>query len=296
MMLRIARAALFALVPAEVLLMVLLVAGVPLPGPLVAVTEVAVLAVLAVEAGVGYRLFRVERRAGANRRTALRSTYGHLVPVQVRRIMGFDMQGMVSLVLWMARRRHGVPLGATAISYSGAQTAMMVAFLVAMTIELVVVEVLLRVIGTPAGVRTVILVADGYTILIVLAAIAAGVTRPHVISAEEVRIRYGAFFDLRVPRSHIAVVRRIRNFNERGMVKVDEDRLSVAVSSQTNVILELTEPVTAVRPLGRRCEIRTIRFFADDPASAVHALQRDHSAGGSHDWRESPRSFSRAAR
>jgi len=258
------------------------VSGLPLPRPLIAAAEAAVIAVLILEAVAAYRLFRAERRGGANRRAALRATYAQLVPEQVRRIMGFDLKGMISLALWVARRPHGVPPGATAVSYSRAQTSTMMMFLFAMVVELVGAEILLRRFGAPAGLRTVILVVDGYTILVVLAVIAACITRPHVISADEVRIRYGAFFDLRVPREQIAKVRHVRNLNEKGMVKVADDRLSVAVSSQTNLIIELTEPITAVRPLGRRVEARTIRLFADDPRAAINALQprREHAPGG----------------
>jgi hypothetical protein len=272
-MLRIARAALFAMVPAELVLVVLLVSGVPLPRPLVTVAEAVVVAVLALEAVAGYRLFRAERQVGADRRTALRAAYEQLVPEQVRRIMGFDLRGMTSLVLWVARRRDGVPPGAIAVSYSRAQTSTMLLFLFAMVVELVGVEIVLRAIGTPAGLRAVIFVVDAYTIVIVLAVVAACITRPHVISADEVRIRYGAFFDLRVPREQIAETRHARNYNESGMVKVDDDRLAVVVASQTNLIIELTEPITAVRPLGRRTRARTIRFFADDPKTALSALQ-----------------------
>ena len=278
-MLRVSRAALFAMVPVELLVAVLLVSGVPLPRPLIVIAEAAVAAVLTLEAATLYRLFAAERRGGANRRTALRAAFARLVPVQVRRIMEFDLRGMISLVLWVARRRHGVPYGATAVSYSRAQTTTMMIFLFAMIVELVGAEVLLRAFGAPVGLRTVILVVDGYTVLIVLAVIAACITRPHVVSADEVRIRYGAFFDLRVPREQIAQVRHVRNFNEKGTVKVEDDRLAVAVASQTNLILELTEPIIAVRPLGRRAEVRMIRFFADDPKAALQALQprREHA-------------------
>jgi hypothetical protein len=194
----------------------------------------------------------------------------------VRRILGFDLNGMVSLALWVARRKHGVPSGATAISYSRAQTATMLLFLFATVVELVGAELVLRAIDAPVGLRTVILVIDGYSILVVLAVVAACITRPHVVSPDQLRIRYGAFFDLRIPREQIATVRHRRNFNERGMVKVDDDRLAAAVSAQTNLVIELTEPITAIRPLGRRVQVRTIRFFADDPTAAVKAL---NSAG-----------------
>jgi hypothetical protein len=61
--------------------------------------------------------------------------------------------------------------------------------------------------------------------------------------------------------------------NESGMVTVANGRLGVAVSSQTNVIVELTEPITVIRPLGRRAEATTIRFFADTPGTALNALR-----------------------
>jgi hypothetical protein len=68
------------------------------PRLLIGAGEAAVVAVLVVEAAAAYRLFRAERRGGANRRTALRAAYNPLVPDQLRRIMGFDLKGMISLV------------------------------------------------------------------------------------------------------------------------------------------------------------------------------------------------------
>lgn len=49
-------------------------------------------------------------------------------------------------------------------------------------------------------------------------------------------------------------------------------RLTVAVSSQVNVVVELSEPITIVRPLGRCAEVAKVRFFADDPAVVRSAL------------------------
>lgn len=272
MLLRIARAALFAVVPAELLVVVLLVAGISVPGPLAALAEVAVAAVSVLVAAVACRLFRAARRGGADRRTALRATVDRLVPEQVRRIMAFDLKGMISLVLWVTRRRDGVPPGATAVSYWREQLSTLLLFLFAMAVETAGLDLLLRGLDAPAGLRTVILVIDLYGLLFGVAVGAGYVTRPHVVTAGELRIRSGAFFDLRVPRERIAAVRLVRNFNEDGMVKVENELLTVAVTAQTNVIVELTEPITVVRPLGRRAEARTIRFFADTPKAVLDAL------------------------
>ncbi|GII02949.1 hypothetical protein [Planobispora takensis] len=272
-MLKVARAAMFAVLPVELLLVILLVSGVPLPAPVIAVAEAAVAAVLLLEATAAYRLYRAERRTGSGRGEAARATVRRLVPEQVRRIMAFDAKGMVSLVLWAARRRDGVPPGAVAVSYSREQSTMLTFILFLMVVETVALEVLLRAWGVPDGLRLVVLVVDVYSILVGLAIGAACVTRPHVVSPRELRVRYGAFFDLRIPRELISSVRQSRNYNESGMVGVKDGRLSVAVSSQTNVVVELEEPITIVRPLGGRAEVTVVRFFADTPGAVLSALR-----------------------
>ncbi|MFI0484194.1 hypothetical protein [Actinomadura sp. 9N215] len=270
-MLRIARAALYGVAPAELMLVVLLVAGVPLPRSVVLAAEAVVAAVIVLEVAAAGLLVRERRRDGAGWWAAFRSV-DRLVPERVRRLMAFDFKGLVSVGLLLVRRRHGVPPGATGLPYAGGQLTFQLAFLFAMVVEAAVAELLLRGIGAAEGLRTVVLVVDLYSILVVVAIVAACVTRPHVVSDEELRVRYGAFFDLRVPRGLISSVRLARNFNESGMVKVKDDRLSVAVSAQTNVVVELSEPIVAVRPLGGRATVRTIRFFADDPAALIKAL------------------------
>ncbi|TDB82848.1 hypothetical protein E1264_30910 [Actinomadura sp. KC216] len=275
-MLTVARAALYGVVPAEVVFAVLLVAGVPLPRLVVVAGEALVTAVIVLEVIAACRLVWERRRDGAGWRDALRSV-DRLVPERVRRIMAFDMKGLVSVVLLVVRRRHGVPPGAVSLPYAGGQLTLQLAFLFAMVVEAAVAEMLLRGVGADEGVRSLVLVVDLYSILVVVAIIAACVTRPHVLSDDELRVRYGAFFDLRVPRDLLSSVRLARNFNESGMVRVVDERLSVAVASQTNVVIELSEPIVAVRPLGKRVTVRTVRFFTDDPAALVDALTRPQS-------------------
>jgi hypothetical protein len=195
-----------------------------------------------------------------------------VVPERVRRIVAFDLRGLVSLMLLVTRRRHGVPPGAVGVPYAGGQLSLQMAFLFAMVVETVVAELLMRGLDAPEGLRAVVLMIDLYSVLIVVAIIAACVTRPHVLSDDELRIRCGAFFDLRVPRAQISSLRIARNYNETGMVRVRDGRLSVAVAAQTNVVVELREPIQVVRPLGGRAEVRTIRFFADEPEAVGGAV------------------------
>jgi hypothetical protein len=272
MMVTIARAALFAILPAEVTLAVLLISGVTLPRPLVIAAELAVLTVLLLEALVLRRRYRALRRDGAGRATALRGAYEQIVPEKVRRLMGFEAKGVVSLLLWAGRCRHGVPPGALPLAYHREQAMLMSGFLFACVTELVCVEILLRALDAPAWLRAALFALGAYGVLTVLAAIGGLITRPHVVTADELRVRYGTFFDLRIPRHLIAGVRHRHSYTETGMIMTDGDCLALAVHSQTNVIVELTEPVVAVRPLGRREHVRVLRFCADDPSAAVEAL------------------------
>ncbi|WP_440106694.1 hypothetical protein [Streptosporangium sp. H16] len=279
-MLGAARAALFAVIPMELLLVVLLVSGVPLPGPVIVVAELAVASVLVLEAVTAYRLFGAERRGGADRRAALVATFHLLVPVQVRRLVGFELKGLVSIALWIGRRRDGVPPGAVAAPYSREQSSILLVLLFVMVVETVGIDLLLKALDVPHGVRLAVLVADLYGIVYVFMVGAAGVTRPHVVTPGELRIRSGVYFDLRVPRDLISSVRLSRAYDESGMITLTGSRLSVVVSSQTNVVVELTEPVTVVRPLGGRAEATTIRLFTDTPDALLDALRSSprHSA------------------
>lgn len=191
----------------------------------------------------------------------------------LRRIAGFDAKGMTSIGLWLTRRRDGVPPGAVAFSYAREQSTMTMVLVAVMVVEAVAVELLLQAMGVTAWIRVPVLVLDLYGVVFVLGMAAACVTRPHVVTGQELRIRHGAFFDLRIPRALVSSVRVTRSYNETGTVTVRDGRLAVAVSSQTNVVVHLSEPVTAVRPLGAEAEVSVVRFFADDPAAAVAALR-----------------------
>ncbi|TDD14635.1 hypothetical protein [Nonomuraea diastatica] len=189
------------------------------------------------------------------------------------RVLGFEVKGLASAGLWIVRRRHGVPPGASAVTYAKEQTFVLALMLFAMAIETVVVDLLLVAVGVPGWLRYTVLIADLYGLLFGVLLAAACATRPHVITDDELRIRYAAYFDVRVPLDRIVSVRTGRNLNEDRMVSVADGQLGVAVASQTNLTVELAGPVTVVRPLGRRAEVTSIRFFADDPEAVLAALR-----------------------
>ncbi|MFI6863250.1 hypothetical protein ACIBKZ_25705 [Streptomyces sp. NPDC050421] len=265
-----------AVLPAELALGVCLVAGVRIPGAVLAGAEGAVLLAFVLEAVVLGRLWRAGRRAGAGRREAMGAALRTVVPVAVRRLVVHELRALHSLRLWLVRRRHGVPEGALPVPYTGPQTAMMYGLVFVSVVETVMLALL---IPWPV-VHRILLVLDVYGVLLVLALHAACVARPHVVGPDgSLRIRYGALFDLRVPAASIAAARVERRFPEGRLVQLAPDGvLDLAVGGQTTVTVELTEPLGFVRPLGRRGQALAVRFHADDPRAAVAALTRGRTA------------------
>ncbi|WP_405391174.1 hypothetical protein OG596_26965 [Streptomyces sp. NBC_01102] len=272
MSVRIARAAAWGVVPAELALVVCLVAGVRIPVAVLLGAEALVLAVLVVEAVTLWPLYAAGRRAGAGRRNALRAALRTLVPVPVRRLVAHEVRALHSLGLWLLRRRHGVPEGAVAVPYTGPQTAMMYGLVFVSLVETVMLALL---IPWPV-VHRVLLVVDLYGVVLLLALHAACVTRPHVVGEDgSLRLRHGGLFDLRIPASAVAGARVDRRYPEGRSVLLHPDGvLDLSVGSQTTVTVELTGPVAFVRPWGKPGAAHTVRFHADDPRAAVAALTR----------------------
>ncbi|MEV1005490.1 hypothetical protein [Nonomuraea sp. NPDC050202] len=194
------------------------------------------------------------------------------------RLLGFELKGLAAIGLWVLRRKHGVPAGATAVTYAKEQAFVLTLFSFAMAVETVVIDLLLVALDVPAWLRFGVLIADLYGLLYVATMAAACATRPHVVTRDELLIRYGAYFELRVPRDLVTAVRAAGSYNEDSMVTVKDGRLTVAVSSRVNVAIELAEPLTVVRPLGRRAEVTSIRFFADSPDAVLAALRSGETA------------------
>lgn len=181
-----------------------------------------------------------------------------------------ELRLLASIGLWVARRRHRTGEGA-AFGYSRGQGPMMLGFGFVIVIESIMMSVLLR--NHPAVQRAWFTV-DVYTLVLIVGMHAASVVRPHVLDDDVLRVRRAAHVDLRIPLEKIARARReLRTTHER-----TEGELNLAIGSQTTVTLELTEPVAHFTFLGRRQDIRLVRFHADDADGLVKAIARARSA------------------
>ncbi|MCX5390362.1 hypothetical protein [Streptomyces sp. NBC_00094] len=243
--------------PAELVLAVCLVGGVRIPGAVLAVAEVLVVALMA---GEGLLYLRLRRRG-----LSAREAVAELVPEPVLRLVGHELRLMTSLARWVARRPHGVAGADGVFPHARDQAALMYGFAFVCLVETVGMSYLLA--DWPA-VHAVVLVLDVYTVLFVLGLHAASVTRPHVLTGDVLRLRQAAHVDVPVPLGLIAAVRHESLFTH----EKTEGELNLDVGSQTSVTIELTEPVDAPRLLGAPRPVRTLRVHADDPRALVREL------------------------
>ncbi|OIK02379.1 hypothetical protein BIV25_01870 [Streptomyces sp. MUSC 14] len=189
-----------------------------------------------------------------------------MMTTTVGRLVRYEMRLYAGLALWMARRTQGTA-GGRVFGYARGQGATMLGLAFVCVVETVGVSVMLRDMPTA---HDVLLVVDVYTVLFVVGMHAACVVRPHVLTPDAVRVRYGAHVDLRIPLSAIGAVRRETRMTHTPA----EGALDLAVGSQTSLTLELTEPVTHTTLLGRRRDVTVVRLHADDPGGLVRALTR----------------------
>ncbi|QTD98211.1 hypothetical protein [Streptomyces cyanogenus] len=182
----------------------------------------------------------------------------------VYRLARHELRLLAGLALWLTRRTHGTA-GGRAFGYARGQGATMPALAFVCLIETAGVAVMLR--DQPVA-HDVMLVLDGYTVLFVVALHAACAVRPHVLTPDALRVRYGAHVDLRIPLTAIAAVRR----ESRATHEPAEGTLDLAVGSRTTVTLELAEPVVHTNLLGRGRQVGVVRLYADDTDGLVRAL------------------------
>lgn len=165
-----------------------------------------------------------------------------------------------------------------AAGYSREQTPTMAALLFVMVLETVAMDLLLRRFGLPDLPRLVILALDASSALAVLGVMVSCARRPHVVSPDGLRLRYGRMFGLDVPAELIASARIDRRYDEKRLVRLSDGELALAVSSQTNFVVELREPIEVPRPrrpwqpVRPAAAVRRVRFFADDPAATLRAV------------------------
>lgn len=224
---------------------------------------------LVTKTATGYRRYR---RSSVTWRAALYAVAADAVSVPVLRLMIHEFRLYTSIVRWLTGRwRHGVHEGDITVRYASGSAALLLTFAYVSVIETVV---LAFVIPWPL-VRQITLALDLWGVYFVLGLFTSFVVRPHVIGADgSLRLRSGALLDVRIPAQDITAVRAERRTARDRRGAVDHDGCAdLSQGGQTTVTVELAQPVTFTRPLGKQVRARVFRFYAADPATAVAALR-----------------------
>lgn len=239
----------------------------------------ALLLLLAVElplwvvtVGLGVRVHREARAAGADPRSALGAVLG---PTTLRLAAG-ELRGLRALWL-VARRRTDVPIGSVALPYGRGVLGTAVAFLVVTAAETFVLHVLL-----PAGwLRTVLTAVTAYTCVAVLGLVAARSAYPHHVTAGVLHLRCGVQDVLAVPVRDIAGVRRRRRWDAVGLwPSVEGTTLRLPSLDGTVVTLDLDRAQPWPRsPRRGPGAVDRVELHVDDPAAAIAVLAASRDAG-----------------
>lgn len=165
----------------------------------------------------------------------------------------------VALWHWLRGHRVGVGRGDVAIGHARERTPALLALAGVLALETAVVGVLVP--------WPIVHVLDVVALLQVLGIAAVEVTHPHVLRREELVLREGARFALRVPLGAVVSVRVEHRSHTGPARQLAGAEVAIVVANQTDVLVTLSEPVPV---LGG--EATRIRFRADDPRAAVSAI------------------------
>ena len=196
------------------------------------------------------------------------------LPGRLLEVLRFELALYRSLVRWVARRPD-VPPGTTAIGYSRLVVPLLWMWVFGSTVEVVVVEVVLRHIDQPwaAALRVPLLLLGIWGVAWMLGMLASYRVRPHLLSDTDVKVRSGPRTWLTVPLDAIDSARRVEH-ELPGVIRtlhVDGPVALVGVSSRTNLELVLARPTTVLTS-GGEVTVSRVGMWVDEPREAAAQL------------------------
>jgi hypothetical protein len=185
----------------------------------------------------------------------------------VTMLLRHEVHILVALFRWVTRRPD-VARGDTAIPYGDSVRIVMIGFIVVSAIEVVVMELI---VPWPT-IRFVLFVLGIYGLVWMVGFAAAVWIRPHTIGPRGLCLRFGYRADVTIPIEKLASARKHLKGSHQKTLEYADGTAAVAVMGVTNVCVELHGPYDI--ELGRSGihRISRVRFRADDPATAIHAV------------------------
>lgn len=187
-----------------------------------------------------------------------------------------------SLFGWVLRRPVRHAPGAELFGYVGAVRPILIAFIVLSAVEIPIFDLIVSHLVPWRPARFIVLALGAYGLLWMLGLLAMVQRHPHVVGDDGIRVRSGVRLgvDLTVPWDRVAEVRRrYRPLPSSRTIQIDSDRsgpiVHVAAGGQTNVEVQLRQPVALALPVGPSEPTTRVRLYVDDPDRFV-AVVRQH--------------------
>jgi hypothetical protein len=185
----------------------------------------------------------------------------------LREALLFELALYRSLARWVARRPD-VPRGATPIGYSRLVAPMLWLWIFGSTVEVIVVEAVLRHLDQPwaAALRVPLLLLGIWGVVWMLGMLASYRVRPHLLTDTELRVRSGARTWVAVPLEAVESTRPVEH-EVPGVIRslhVDEALTLVGVGSRTNLELVLAGPTTVSTSKGE-VAVSRVGVWVDEP-------------------------------
>lgn len=195
------------------------------------------------------------------------------------RAVVYEARIWINLLAWATRRPLPLRPGESAFPYSAAAAPLIWVFAGMSAVEIPIIHFVIPWLFW----RVVALIAGAWGVLWMVGYAAAVYRHPHLLSADELRIRAGLSVDLPIPLEAIAAVRSgIRNHQSGKKIQYlhADGRTTVqfVVASQTNVQVVLREPLE-VEINRRRVTVSEIHLFADRAATVARAIREVAGAG-----------------
>lgn len=262
----------FAVVGVELVLLVTGIVDFAQAAVVIVVLEVAVAAILVGEAVTLYQTYDRARLRGEPRGAAAAAALDAALPPIVAHLVKQELR-MVGALAGVFSRSPCLPEGARAISTGASLRTLMKVIVAVSILELVVVGVLVEAFVSSAAIRWTVVVLSLYGLVWVVAFTSSLRRNVHVLTGEDLRLRFAMLADLRVPTRVVATARRDRQGGHKHLVDAGDGTLSLSVMGMTNLLVELSEPTEI--DLGRRGvhTVTKVLLQADDPDEAVRTIR-----------------------
>lgn len=189
---------------------------------------------------------------------------------RLRRIL--SREALLLRAIWMlVTGRRDVKEDELALPYSSP----LVPMLSVITVVDGLVAVGLHLLLPPGWIRTVVLILGILGLIWLLGFLASLVVYPHTLSADRLRLRFGVFHDILIPREAITDARSFKGDpGSTHSAACIEERLVMVVANQASLTLRLIGP-TELTTLSLKLadqQVTEVIFYTDAPDDARQAL------------------------